>query len=118
MSRWTYRSDTVTVGPNSQKVRQLTAGERRTFADTSKAIKEGKAEARDLPYLIAGFGCIDPQLSKDELHDMPTDLLDACVDRIMKLTGFREDEDEDEKKALAASVLPTDPIPMDASQSP
>lgn len=106
MSRWTYRTHDVTVGDNTQKVRSLTAGERKQFAAISSEIKSGKKNANELPAMIAGFGCIEPKLSDDELETMPPDLMDACVAKIMELTGFKEDEPEadPEKKAETPSA--------------
>lgn len=109
MSRWKYRTETVTVGSNSQNVRQLTAGERKTFAATSKEIKAGTADANDLPALIAGFGCVDPQVTKEELAEMPTDLLDAVVAKIMELTGFEGDDEKKEPASLSATPPDTSP---------
>jgi hypothetical protein len=106
VSRWAYKTDTVTVGSNTQKVRQMTAGERKQFAEFSRAVKDGKAVSNDLPVLIASFGCVDPTVTKEELADMPTDLLDAVVSKIMELTGFKDD---DEKKAPTPSALTPSP---------
>lgn len=110
MSRWTYRTETVTVGANSQNVRQMTAGERKQFAIASRDIKAGKGEANDLPALIAGFGCVDPKVTKEELAEMPSDLLDAVVAKIMELTGFEGDDEKKDQASLSAT-------PPDTSQT-
>jgi hypothetical protein len=94
MSRWKYKTDTVTVGENSQAVRMLTAGERKQFAQASQKIKAGEMQKSDLPALVAKMGCTNPTLSEEELEAMPPDLLDACVSKIMELTGFKAGDDE------------------------
>lgn len=109
-SRWKYKTDTVTVGENSQKVRQLTAGERRQFAESSKKVAKGEMEAGELPALVAKFGCIDPVLTQEDADSMPGDLLTACVDKIMELTGLKskdDGEDAGEKKEPQLSSIPT-----------
>lgn len=111
MSRWAYKTETVTVGGNSQKVRQMTAGERQKFAQFSKDQKAGKADNNDLPALIAGFGCVDPAVTKEELADMPADLLDAVVAKIMELTGFKDDEKKEPEPSQSATPQATSPSP-------
>jgi len=111
MSRWTYRTDTVTVGPNTQQVRQLTAGERQKFAQFSKDEKAGKADKNELPALIAGFGCINPTVSKEEMADMPPDLLDAVVAKIMELTGFKGDDEKKADSPAQSAERPPSPSP-------
>lgn len=101
MSRWAYRVEKVTVGENSQKVRQLTAGERKEFAKVSKQIKAGEREKDELPALLAGFGCTEPTLTPEEIAQMPADLLDACIEKIMDLTGTPGLKEDSEKKAPA-----------------
>lgn len=97
-SRWKHPTETVTAGQNSQVVRALTHRERMEFAKKSSEIKDGKFSKHDLPALIAGFGCVD--LDPKDLEDMPGDLLDACVGKIMELTGLKnEPEKPGEKKA-------------------
>lgn len=100
MSRWKHKSQTVTVGDNSIEVRGLTGGQRSQFAQASKDIKEGKKPASDLPFMIVAFGAVDPTLSEQEARDMPTDLLDEAVNKILELTGL----DKDEKKAPDAAT--------------
>lgn len=97
MGRWNYKTETVAVGDNSVKVRGMTAGERAHFAEASAEIKKGERKATDLPLMIASFGCVDPAQSVEETREMPSDLLDATVKAIMRLSGFKEDE---EKKAF------------------
>lgn len=97
MSRWKYRTEDVTVGENTQKVRGMTQGERTQFAQASADIKEGKRKATELPNLIAGFGCIDPKATPEDIVDMPSDLLDAVVSAIMRLSGFKDDEKKGEQ---------------------
>ena len=104
MSRWKYRTDTVSVGDNRQDVRQLTAGERKEFVELSREIKEGKKPQMDLPPFIIKAGAINPACSDDDVASMPTELADACVRKIMELTGLRygaaDDADSPEKKEL------------------
>jgi len=92
--RWKYKTDTVTVGENSVVVRQLTVRERLQFANASKAVKEGKLEPIELPKVVLQAGI--EGLSDQESLDMPADLVDAAVNRILELSGIR-----DEKKAPA-----------------
>lgn len=107
MSRWKYRTEDVTVGENTQRVRGMTAGERHQFANASKDVKEGKRLATDLPVMIAGFGCIEPPATKEEVEAMPSDLLNAVVDKIMEFSGMGKG---DEKKAAELDPdLPTFP---------
>lgn len=106
MSRWKYKTDTVTVGDNTQTVRQLTAAERAQFAALSNDIKDHKLDASQLPLKVAKMGCTAPELSETDLADMPTEMLDACVDKILVLSGFNASQtaaaelgDPGEKKA-------------------
>lgn len=98
MSRWSYPTETVTVGKNSQTVRCLTAKERREFSKLGQQIRDNKIEAGQLPEIVVKWGAINPELSEEDVQTMPIDLLDACRDKIMLLTGFGEDSEE--KKEL------------------
>lgn len=105
MSRWKYRTEAVTVDENTVTVRGLTAGERMQFAETSKKIKDAKAAGTtepatnmSVPRMVAKFGIVaDPLLTDQDLTDMPGDLLDAAVTKILELSGVKGDE-KDEKK--------------------
>lgn len=99
MSRWKYKTETVTAGENSQKVRQLTAGERHQFAMATKKAKEDPSDQTDRLRMLATFGCVDPELTEADVDAMPGDLLGACVEKIMELSGLGGKKD-DEKKAL------------------
>lgn len=107
MSRWKYPLELVTVGDNAQNVRKLTAGERKAFALASRDIKAGKMEATELPFLLASFACVEPSLTKVDAEGMPPDLLDACVEKILELSGMRGKEPDEvadpEKKASDSS---------------
>lgn len=112
MSRWKYPVETVTVGENSQKVRKLTSGERREFIATSKKIASGEMQAADLPFFVAKMGCVEPALTEEDAVGMPPELMDACVNKIMTLSGMRTVAldtvgDADEKKAPGSSSPPT-----------
>lgn len=98
MSGWSYQTATVTVGENSQAVRQLTVSERREFSKSSERIKAGELTARDLPEIVARFGCINPVRSSEEVGSMPPELFDACVAKILELTGMKAEPESDEKK--------------------
>lgn len=102
MSRWKYRTEIVTVGENSQKVRGMTQGERTQFAEASTAIKEGNRKATELPGMIACFGCVDPSVTAKEVEEMPTELVDAVVSAIMRLSGMKDPE----KKGPALPAFP------------
>lgn len=100
-SRWKFTSVKVTVDGNSQHVRKFTAGERKAFALKSKEIKAGKFDANDLPMFIVSLASVEPTLTAEEAEGMPPDLLDACVQKIMELSGFKDDDEGgDEKKEL------------------
>jgi len=100
MSRWAYNTDTVTVGPNSLKVRQLTWGEQTEYAE--KFQKGG--DQSDLPALIVGFGAIDPPLTKEDIQLMPPELLQACFKRILELTGVNLSDKPDDETATTPRV--------------
>ena len=87
----------VTVGENSVEVRQLTVKERLQFAEASKAIKEGKLERIELPKMVLRAGISG--LTEQEAEDMPADLVDAAVNKILELSGLGGD---DEKKGEPA----------------
>jgi len=100
VSRWKYRTETVTVDENTVIVRGLTAGERTHFMETSKKIKEAKAAgttdtaaAMSVPRMVAKFGIVtDPTLSDEDLTTMPGDLLDAAVTKILELSGVKSEK--------------------------
>jgi hypothetical protein len=99
-TRWKYRTATVEVEENTVMVRGLTAGERQTFAETSKAIKEGKAAgdqvtALYVPRMVAKFGIVsDPPMTEEDIAAMPGNLLDAAVTKILELSGVKSDDAE------------------------
>lgn len=92
MSRWKYRTETVTVGENSVEVRQFTQRERGEFASNSKKIKDGGLQPMELPPLVIKFGTT---LTEDEIAEMPPELADACVRKIMDLSGLGDDDETD-----------------------
>ena len=98
MSGWVYKTELVTVGDNSQAVRQLTVSERKEFSKSNERIKGGELKPSDLPGIVAGFGCINPPRTEDEIDSMPPDLFDACVSKILELTGMKVEAESDEKK--------------------
>lgn len=102
MSRWQYKTETVSVGGNTQIVRQLTTGEVRKFAEVSKQNKtaENPAQKVDTLSMILKFGCHEPQASDDDVNDMPPELSEACVHAIMKLSGLGDDEKKDATASL------------------
>lgn len=104
MSRWKHKTELVSVGENSQSVRALTQGEKATFANTSRKIAAGEMDPGQLPSLVLTMGCVDPRLSGDDVTDMPADLAEDCVNKILELTGMRE---KPEKKAVVSSSPPT-----------
>jgi hypothetical protein len=103
VSRWKYRTETVTVDENSVTVRGLTAGERTQFAETSKRVKDAKAAgnvdpgaAMNVPRMVAKFGIVaNPPLTDDDLTSMPGDLLDAAVTKILELSGVKAEKKAD-----------------------
>lgn len=94
MSRWTYLTAIVDVEGNKQTVRCLTAGERQKYIALGKAIRENKELASAIPAAIVGWGAINPILTDEDVADMPTELLDACVAKIIELSGMGRDDDE------------------------
>jgi hypothetical protein len=104
-SRWKYRTEDVTVDENTLTVRGLTAGERMQFAEISKKVKAAAAAGTvdpaanmSVPRMVAKFGIVaNPPLTDEDLTDMPGDLLDAAVTKILELSGVKGDE-KDEKK--------------------
>lgn len=110
MSRWKYKTATVAVGENSQTVRQMTAderawlaGERAKLGDPKKA---DRAEQMRLQRELVQRASINPELTDQDVKEMPSDLVDACAGKIMELTlgpdWNKSDGDEDgapEKKA-------------------
>jgi hypothetical protein len=98
VSRWKLKQDTVTVGENSVVVRQLTAGERRQFVELGKKTEVPPMER--LAKLVEW--CALPQLTKEELDQMPPELQDAAVSKVMELSGLGKPEageEGGEKKA-------------------
>lgn len=98
MSGWRYKVELVTVGDNSQAVRQLTVSERKDFSEAGQRIKAGELKASELPGIVAGFGCINPRLGPEEIGSMPPDLFDACVSKILELTGMQVAESDEKKE--------------------
>lgn len=98
MSGWTYKTAIVMAGDNSQAVRQLTVSERKDFALAGARIKAGELRPTELPGIVAGFGCIDPPRSAEEIGTMPPDLFDACVAKILELTGMQAAESDEKKE--------------------
>lgn len=109
MSRWSYPVEVVTVGNNSQSVRCLTARERREFSGLGAKVKSGEIVAAAIPEYVVQWGAINPVLSMEEVQDMPTDLIDACREKIMELTGFRDEEDEKKAPGAFSSPLTSSP---------
>lgn len=111
VSRWTYVKEEVTVGGNSQTVRKLTSGERAAFAQSAKKIAAGEMEATELPFVVAKFGCIDPSLTREDLEGMPPDLLDACVRKILELSGMGDDPEKKEPDPATLTLPQTQQNP-------
>lgn len=93
MSRWKHKQETVTVGENSIVVRQLTAGERREFIELGK--KADLAPMTKTAKMVEW--CSVPKLSAEEIDDMPPELQDAAVAKIMQLSGLDKGDDPEKK---------------------
>lgn len=102
MSRWTYRTQTVTAGENKQDVRELTAGECRQFTEANKKAKEapGDGAADQVITLVVSLGATNPTMTPEEVDSMPADLRAACFGAIIAVTG----KDKIEKKATLPEV--------------
>ena len=101
MSRWKYKTATVTVGENSQEVRQLTHNERLEFAAQSKKIKADQGDANAILTTVLKFGCVG--LTDEDVKGMPPDLADACVEKIMALSGLEDDKPGEKKEPSPTS---------------
>lgn len=109
MSRWKYRTEKVTIDENTVTVRGLTAGERLAFAEVSKKMRDAKAAGttdpaanQSVPRMVAKFGIVaEPPLTDEDLTDMPGNLLDAVVTKILELSGVKGDEKDEKKETLA-----------------
>jgi hypothetical protein len=92
-NRWKYKTATVTVEENTITVRGLTAGERESFSDLQKKNKAGEGSPQAVARAVVKFGCTD-NLSDEDVHSMPGDLLDAACAKIFELSGVKGDETE------------------------
>jgi hypothetical protein len=108
MSRWTYKTHAVTVGGNTQKVRQLTWGEQKKYLETWKA----GDKPNELPGIIVGFGAIEPAATPEDIESMPPDLMKACFQKILELTGVDvSDKADDDASTTAATAETPAPAP-------
>jgi hypothetical protein len=99
VSRWKYRTATVTVGENSIEVRQFTTEERRQFHELHKAARESGSGLLGLQKQVMMWTVITaPALTEEDARTMPPELTDAAVEKVMELSGLAADE-TDEKKA-------------------
>lgn len=113
MSRWKYKTELVTVDENSVTVRGLTAGERlhmsdvqkkgKALADTDQATIVPGDSAVNFSRQVAKCGVINPPLTDQDLAEMPGQLLDAVVAKVLELSGVDADE-KAEKKDDAATL--------------
>lgn len=117
MSRWSYPTAVVECEGNKQTVRCLTAGERSQYVGLGRAIRENTAKPTDIPIAIVGWGAINPPLQPEDVLEMPTALLDACVMKILELSGMGKDDDEDEKKEPAPVSPPANSIDVESPTS-
>lgn len=93
LSRWTYKTFEVRVGDNVQHVRGLTADERGKFAALPAMIKKEEMPATELPIMVVQMGAVNPPLSIEDVRAMPSELLDACAEKIMEMTAGVGKED-------------------------
>ena len=92
-SRWKLKQATVTVGENSIDVRQLSAKERRDFVDLKGTeLKPLERTAKLVEW------CAVPKLSKEELDDMPPELQDAAIAKVLELSGLGRMADDEKKE--------------------
>lgn len=103
VGRWKHRTATVTAGENSQKVRGLTAGEREAFIESNKKRVAGEITGGEAARGIIVAGCVDPPVIDAEAATMPSDLHDACVAKILELSGLKDDDKSEKKEASPAS---------------
>lgn len=107
MSRWKYKQATVTAGENSQTVRQLTAEERGWVAGARAKLGDPKTADKEalvkIQQEVVRKASVNPELSEQDVAEMPGDLLDACASKVMELTlgpdWNKDDEGDPEKKA-------------------
>lgn len=97
MSRWTYKTEAVTVGGNTVDVRSLTYGERIAFGKASREARDGNGDRQQIIGTLLKFGCVN--VSDQDIDEMPAELIEAATDKILELTGLK----------LGGGDAPTDP---------
>lgn len=107
--RWKYPTETVTVGPNSVTVRGMTFGERIQFAAKRKEQKDAGDQRKgfEMTGMLAKFGIVEPKLTDQEISEMPGDLLEAAVEKIMALSGMKADPKEKKAETEPAAAPET-----------
>lgn len=91
MSRWKYATATVKAGENAASVRQLSAGERARFAHLAAEPRKDAGAAVGMMIDLVVMGSIE-SLSREEVEQMPGQLLELAAQKILELSGLKEDE--------------------------
>lgn len=108
MSRWTYKTEQVTVEGNTVEVRGLTYGERIAFAKASREARDGNGDRQKIPGLLLKYGCVG--VTDQDIDEMPAELIGAATDKILDLTGLKLAGVDD------APTNPADPLETPAPE--
>lgn len=89
MSRWKLKTEAVALDDNKLIVRQLTHGERHAFAE---AVKEDRKAGPMFLLVTCATHHDGSAITGADIADMPSDLAEAALDKIMSLSGMVKDE--------------------------
>ncbi len=91
--KFKLKSAAVEIDGNTLTVRQLTHGERFEFSKVARDAKESGDRAATPVFLLTTCA-LEPKLTPEDISDMPSDLADAALNKIMELSGMADDDSE------------------------
>lgn len=96
MSRWKFPTHKVTSGENSQEVRGLSHAQRQQMAQMVRASRDpaSAVDNHTVQAFVVRAGAVNPELSEQDVAEMPHDLADECSAKILELTGLHEKKAE------------------------
>jgi hypothetical protein len=98
--KFMLKEATMEVREQTVRVRELTHSERLQWV---RAISEDKFRG---PQLLVSLGSLEPKFSEEEAGDLPSDVVQAIVDKVLNLSGLDKKGTTDSKQTDAGAAVP------------
>jgi hypothetical protein len=95
--KFKLKEATITVRDEQITVRELTHGQR------SEWVKVAEADRYNGPLMLVSLGCVAPTFTKEEALELPSDVVETIVAKVLEISGMGPKKDTKKSKQTEAS---------------